>query len=110
MTIQWKASGVTSASHTPNPTAGRVITFSTDLTEATKSAVGKRITVELGANSLAFLVTSIAQRFPEVIRAAAAQLDGYEPAGPGHHDFDYFTRSTRLREAVLQGLSRYLEE
>jgi len=110
MTIQWKAEGIDGTSHPVPPRKEHLMSLSTELSRAVKSATGKRVEVVLGADSMAFLLTSVAQYFPEVIRAMASELEDYEPGGRGHYDLDYFARSTRLREAVLQGLSRYLKE
>jgi hypothetical protein len=110
MTIQWKADGITGTSYPGTRTAGKLMSVTTELSQALKSAVGKQVEVDLSANSLAFLLTSVSLYFPEVIRAMAAELEDYEPAPPGRYDFDYHARSIRLREAVLKGLSRYVRE
>jgi hypothetical protein len=110
MTILWRADGIGSTSNPSHPHEDHVMSLGTHLTRALRSAIGKHVEIRLSAHSLEFLLTSVAQRYPEVIRAMAAELEDYEPSPPGHYDMDHLGRSTRLQEAVLRGLSRYIKE
>jgi hypothetical protein len=108
MTIYWKASGVKSASIMPYPSEEKAFSFGTGLTVAAKSAIGKHVDVTMGAQGLAFLLTVIAQAYPEAIRKLAAELGSYEkPEAWKPHDF---ALDRRLREAAMEGIAREYKE
>ena len=104
MTIYWKAKGVDSVSNMPHPAEDKALSFGTRITAGYKSALDKRVDVEMGERSLAFLLSVIAESYPDAIRNMAAELDGYTRPAPGTwHDFE---TGRRLREAAAKGIRK----
>lgn len=109
MTIFWAARGVKSASNMPYPSEEKAFSFGTELRVAAKSAIGKRVEVEISGHSLAFLLTVIAEAYPDAIRALAAELGDYEKPAPGRGGHD-FALNRRLREVTMEGIAREYRE
>lgn len=105
MTIYWKAEGASSVGGTGKDQA---LSIGTVLTEAHKSAVGKRLDVKLDAHALAFVLHVAAERFPEVFREIARILGDWEP--PKHHGYHDFPRQRELQQTIEAGIRKYLEE
>ena len=81
MTVYFKAKGVTSAGGAGKDQA---ISLGSTITEGLKSAIGRRVELSLTDENLAFVLSVLAQRFPDAFRNIAEELEDYEPPKHGH--------------------------
>ena len=102
MTLFFKTKGIDSVGGSHGKDA---ISLGTTIDEGIKSAVGRRIDVPFSPHELAFFLSVVALRYPEAFRGVTRELEGYEPPKQGY-DFNYATYSSRVRNAILEGITR----
>ena len=100
------ARGIKSAGHEGT----RGFSISSVIYEGIKPAIGPRVEIGLGSADIAFMLATLAEHYPQVIKAAAGAISGDDErygvpdTRPGAYDRRAFARHRNISEAVRRAL------
>src|SRR5258708_27300422 len=87
----------------------RGFSISSVIYEGIKPAIGRRVEIGLGSADIAFMLATLAEHYPQVIKAAAGAISGDDErygvpdTRPGAYDRRAFPRPPNINEALPRG-------
>src|SRR5258707_4375419 len=87
----------------------RGFSISSVIYEGIKPAIGRRVEIGLGSADIAFMLATLAEHYPQVIKAAAGAISGDDErygvpdTRPGAYDRPAIVRHPHINQHVPQG-------